>query len=942
MKKLFFWGILLAIVGSLQNPVFAQEEENDSIPLDPSVRYGKLANGFTYYLKEMKDQEGVRFDLIVKAGMDHEDYDQKEYAHLLEHLGGKETKNFPSIRQHFYQAGWNSHAYTTPQSTHYYLSTSQKDRMTLKDGLQVLLDWSQGNQWKKESIAVERGAIEGEMRTTNPYLNWKKRTMEELILENIGYDPHNLQISLENMRNFDSEAFYRYYRDWYRPDLEAAIIVGDINVDSLEKVVKDKFGGLKGPSDPPNAKKYIDRQSVHFNGGVRFISVKDSIQSGIQLEVMRVRPNIEEELRTKGDYRKMMLQQLYTFILQQRSKDIMQQYDPPFSHFRANYSSGNLAGGQINATEMSLKLQNDTEKIKDQFQGAVKTWKQLHQGINRNELEKAKKKVLDDYGFSKRLTLKEISSKLTNHFVDGKATPNKKTEEKLVKDALDKIDLVELQKFAEKSGSLNRDTFFIFFTSNKKTLPPYEVFEKWLVEVNNMNVEPFEFSAVPIESLEDVVNIPIPLLIQDIDVSENIIGVSTVKLSNGVKILLKPTEASSAFLENRISIQAFRPNSIPLDKPQDYIAAKLAPEVMLFTGAGPYSKFDLQRFINEKRINFYLDIDKDNQLIAGDSYVNDLPELINLIYLYLTRPRRDEKAFELWKEVKKNQLEGKNIRGSAQFMINEIEQVWYPQLPRLDEQDLRKITYEDVLNALEKWFSSIEGYTFVVTGDFEKEEVLPVLLKKLSAFPIKNSESMTSSFNFPLNKMKRKLEIKNIDVAYVELFFPVQVKKDLKTEIELRVLNRALNERIHDRLRAGSYAPISQGAWMDNKKSIFSFRIIFDSALGEEQQMIKWALEEFRRLRDNGVDEEWLKNALLQETFNYEKNFNLFNYNDFWKYYLQSKVQSGDDIEKEVLSYGTISEHFINLEDINKAAKKYLIEDNFQEFIGVPEGHPDL
>ena len=137
-------------------------------------------------------------------------------------------------------------------------------------------------------------------------------------------------------------------------------------------------------------------------------------------------------------------------------------------------------------------------------------------------------------------------------------------------------------------------------------------------------------------------------------------------------------------------------------------------------------------------------------------------------------------------------------------------------------------------------------------------------------------------------------------------------------------------------MRQGSYSPVAQGEWIDIN-DIFAFKIIFDSSLGEEDRMIDWAMEEFRNLSLHGVEKEWLENAIRQESLVYERGLVSFSYNNFWQNYLQTKTESRKDLEKEVLQYSTVLKHFISLQDINKAAKLYLKEENLQQFVILPE-----
>lgn len=941
--KLIFWS-LLSITVSCQSQAVTKLQEKDSIHLDPAVRYGKLENGFTYYLMRTDSVENaVRFDLVVKAGRDHEDEDQREFAHLLEHLLAKETRSYPNLRTYFYQEGRTRHAFTKTQHTEYFATIPSYDKYVFTDGLQVLTDWTHGNVWEPSSIAVERAAIEGEMRTNDPYGKWKSNSLARQVLKKLDYRPYNADKSLANLKNFDPGAFYRFYKDWYRPDLQAAIIVGDINMDSLEMVIKDRFGALKGPTNPPNAQKYLNKQTVHFDGKVHFSTVIDSLEEGISLEILRVRPNLTLSPKSRGDYREMVLQQLYMSLLEKRAKNFTRRYDPPFSHFWANYHSSNLAGGQINATKMSLTIEGDDfPGLRKQFQRGIKAWKQLHLELGQIEFREVKREVLSNY--RKPDLINDFSERLQEHFVHGKAAPAPEVEAKLIEELLKEISVKDLETFVKKKGSLDKNTHLIFFKGKNIELPKYEVFKQWIKQVEKIQIEPLTAPAPPIQTLEDVIKIPTPVSIKDVEVEENRIGVFTVELPNGIKFVLKPTEPKLHFYKNRVSIHGFRVNEIPLDNPEDYLAAQAATEVIIFGGAGSYSKFELKRFVYEKQMNLHLGMDKDNQLIFGNSKAEDLPELINLLYLYFAHPRQDPEAFKAWKTYKRKGLRGKGTRGSAAFILEKITPLWYPEVPVMDMENLEQLKAEHVYRAAEQWFSSLEDYTFIVTGDFDTHKVLSVLINKLSGFPIKKGQIVVSSKNleFPLKKMQEKLEYKNIDAAYVRLFFPVKVQKDLKTQIELKLLSQALHRSIRSRLREGSYAPIAKGEWLDVEKDIFTFEIEFDSRLGEEGKMIKWALEEFRSLRDQGVKKEWLERAIAEEIRNYENGFGSFHYYDFWRGYLQRKLKTEEDLEKEVLEYGTILEHFISHEDVNTAAKKYMKEDNLQQFVGFPEGYHNL
>lgn len=914
----------------------------DSISLDPSVRFGKLENGFTYYIRKNEDPENtVELSLLVKAGRINEDEDQLEYAHLLEHLLAGKTKHFPSIKKHFSQFGGNSNAHTGSRHTMYWLKVHSQEKEGVKDGVKLLRDWAQGIHYDEDYIAIQRGAIEGEMRVSDFYRNWIGKNIEREVFKNTTYRIYDDRKHLRNLQNFNYQSFMKYYRDWYRPDLQAAIIVGDINVDSIEYEIKQRFSDLKSLNPPKQTGERLNAPSLHLDGSNRFAIVTDSIRQELNLNIVRLRPNFESQPKTREDYKKMLLQQLYTRVLNAKASRLKEQYDPSFSVFDTGYGVNQFPDEQLAANYMRVELEtNNLDLLKEQFQRSLIAWKQMHISIQEADIEQAKLVLLKNYTDHKLISSNSLIQSYYKHFIYGKTSPNPEVEAALISEILLEIELEDLLEFIFKYGNLDQNTVFIFFKHPKVTMPDYGDFKQWIKEIHTLNIKPLkDVPAIPsLVNLVEIASLP-PL--DDVEITNNEIGISTIELSNGAKVVFKPTTPLMDAFTNTVSIQAFRPNKIPLQNRQKYLAAIVAPQVMQYTGAGPYNKFDLERFKRKKGLTLNFRTTKDNQMIYGHSKIDDLPELLNLLHLYLNKPRKDKKGFDAWRKEKEKQLEGKGIRGSSEFIMEKIEGSWYPQVPMLKIEDLQKFTPEQIFQASKKWFSNIEDFTFVVTGDFNKDSLIPVVVHILSAFPAVKNQPLPSKapLDFPLKKMEENLEFKNIDQVYARLFFPVKAPRDIKTQVELRLLSKALHQRINKRLRNGTYAPRASEEWLDSKNGVFAFRIDFDSALGNENRMLYYALEEFQNLRETGVDNDWLKAAVKEEINGYESRFSIFGYFNFWPDYLQLKLEENEDPVPGVLNFGTLMEHFISLEDINTAAKKYMSEEHLQQFLGYPEGY---
>lgn len=932
-------------MGSCQSQQSLIRLHKDSILLDPAVRYGKLDNGFTYYIrKNGQPKNSGELRLIVRAGRIHEDEDQLEYAHLLEHLLTDKTRNFPDIKDHFSQTGAYKAAHTGYRFTSYEARIPSQDQQVVKEGIGVLRDWGQGLIWDPEYIAIQRGAVEGEMRVFNPYQTWIGKTIERELLKNTNFQIYPDEERLLNIQHFKPEAFKRFYEEWYRPDLEAAIVVGDINIDSVEQEIKRQFSSMKIPENPKSGMERISTYTIELDGSNQFSTVVDTVRRELNLRLIHLRPNFEAAGATREDYRNMLLQQLYTIVLDEKAKQLEQQYDPPFSNFVPGYGATRIPDRQLDGSLMSIRLgTGDPQLLKKNFQNGLIAWKQMHLSFNQPDLEKAKTGLLKEYTDAKWMKSNSLSHRYIRHFLYGKAAPHPEVEAELVSEILSEIELKDIQTYISEYGNLNKDTFYIFFKGTGVNMPDHEVFKLWIKETDTMNIKPLAEETC-IGTLADAVDIPALNVVDEVEIRENDIGVSTVNLPNGVKVVLKPSKPRSGSLVNTVFLQAFRPNKVPVHNRQEYLAARVAPQVLQYTGAGPYSKFELDKFKREKGIRLDLRTDRNNQMIYARSKMKDLPDLFRLLYLYMDEPRKDPKGFAAWKSYQESKLEGKEVRGSDYFFMEEIAASWYPQIPVLGMQDLERITVEQVLQASNKWYSGIEDFTFVVTGDFNRDTILPLLVNTLSAFPAKDKNSSISGpdFDFPFNAMKEDLELKNTDQVYISLFFPVKVPRNIKTQVELDLISKALHQRAHNRLRIGSYSPTARGEWLDIKNGIYAFRIDFDSALGNEEKMVGYAMEEFRKLRENGIEKEWLETTIANEVRTYESRFDNFGYINFWPDYLQESLEAGEDPVPGILNYGTLMEHFVSQEDLNTAVKKYMKEERLQQFYGYPEKYNQL
>ena len=580
---------------------------------------------------------------------------------------------------------------------------------------------------------------------------------------------------------------------------------------------------------------------------------------------------------------------------------------------------------------------NNPNDIKEKFFKALTTLKRIGNEITKKELNEAKINLLNKHTKG-TLESSTLARRYWAHFKTGAAAPDLEHEQKLVATTLDEITLEDVSKYIQECFGLERNTNFIFFTPEENVeIPDSSTINSWIAQVKAMDVVSTT-KPKPITSLKETVQIPFQESADIERSSKNLLGITTIELSNGIKLLLKPDKPNKKDGLGRVALRAYRPNGIPVGNREEYLMATVAGEVVEHAGAGSYNKFFLKNYMDNYGIReLKMSFNHSDQTIYGNCKAGNLEEMLELIYLYTDNPRKDPEAFQDWKKIKRKQLSGKGRNGSEKFFIEAVIAARSPKVPVMDVPTLDQLTIDKLYTVYDKWFSDFSGYTFVITGDYDKDHVVSVLVKYLSAFPEGRSpkEKVAKKPSIPLKKMDSTIYLNNLDQALVRLHFPVLVPTDVKTKAIFSLISKALRERIWDRLREGCYSPSAYGRYIDNKDGLYEFVINYDSELNNQEKMFQNAMEEFRLLRDEGINKREFEKYLDWEKADYNKRIN--EYQSFWYEYLKEKLENGEDPETELLQYRAILENFITIEDVNAAAKDYLKEEYLQQFIGLPK-----
>ena len=346
MKKTI-WILLLTFVFSglsyAQLPGGAKEKKSDlnaQVPLDKKVRYGKLDNGFTYYIRANKKPENmIQYRLVSNAGSILERDDQQGLAHFCEHMAFNGIKGYPhnemidKLQKHGVEFGRDINAYTSFDQTVYYVNMPADDPEMVKMGIEILDGWAGNILFDEKEIEEERGVIHEEWRGGVGHGDRLRQKTWPIMLKGSLY-ANRLPIGKEEViMNFKRQAIVDFFNDWYRPDLQAIVIVGDIaDVDALERQVKEVFGSH------PKTQNTKERKSFEIPNNVEPLICIAQDKEATNATLALYWKHQKAHNGTVGDYRQMIVRNLIGMMINERFSDICQKPSAPMMYAGGGYS----------------------------------------------------------------------------------------------------------------------------------------------------------------------------------------------------------------------------------------------------------------------------------------------------------------------------------------------------------------------------------------------------------------------------------------------------------------------------------------------------------------------------------------------------------------------------------------------------------------------------
>lgn len=906
---------------------------NTELPFDQDVIHGELENGFQYYIRKNTEPENrVTMYLAVKVGSILETEKQLGLAHFLEHMNFNGLKHFPKnelvdyLQRAGVRFGSDLNAYTGFDETVYQLPIPSDDPELLQNGLQVMRDWAQDALLETEEIDKERGVVMEELRGSRGAMQRMRDQYFKVMLNGSRY-ADRLPIGTEEViLHFDPEALREFHADWYRPDLQSLIVVGDIDPAYMEREIKRLFADMKIPDNPKPRTEY----KVDLLDKNQFIKVTDPEMSYTVGQIFIKHP--EESVESVGDYRRSLLKSVYNQMINARLRELSQSAAPPFIQAAVDISA--FIGGLDN---LGVFFVSKPGAFQDGFKATVREMDRAREfGFTESEFQRAISVITKNNRTSyterdKRKSDSYVNTYL-NHFLKeqpalGNEDRYEITNQLLPTLALEEVESIGKQYYVEE----NRDVLILAPDAEKDQLPEEEDVDRWFAELQQEELQAYEDN---LSELPMLATAPATGTIEtEFEIEE--IATKELVLSNGIKVLLKPT----AFKNDEILIQAYSPGGTSLYDDGDYMSASFAAHLVNSSGLGQLNVTDLQKFLTGKQVNISPFVNERWEGLSGSSDKESLEIAFEMIYGYFTEPRIDDDIFQSTISRQRDMLANRD-KDPEYVFGSEVQNALYDGNKRripYAASDLEEVNQARALEIYKERFADASDFTFVIVGSFNEKDIRTYLEKYLAGLPTisRNESAKDLGILEPENAFEKMVKIGKESKATVRLSIYGDYNYSREENANVSALETILTNKLIERLREDESGVYGTGARFTRSKfptPRYSFQIGFGTSVDKYQPLIDSAVDEIQKLQTEGPTQVDLDKFLIEERRQLELQLKE---NRFWLGQLVGEGQNENDLTYITRYLKTLEK--ITPESVKQTAKKYLRTDNMFRFIHLPE-----
>lgn len=912
----------------------AQVDLSAPIPTDPNVRIGRLSNGLTYYIqKNAKPENKVELRLAVNIGSTAESDDQQGLAHFLEHMAFNGTKSFKKndlvsyLQSIGVRFGPDLNAYTSFDETVYILSIPTEKTELLDKGLLILTEWASAMTLDPEEIQKERGVVLEELRLGKGAEQRMRDRYFSKIFRGSKYAERLPIGQKEILEKFDPKVLNDFYEDWYRPDLMAVVAVGSLDVDEMEKKIRANFGGIKAKRKA----KPVPVAAVPDHAETLIAVETDKEASTTSAQLLFKKP--AERAKNLRDLRQQIIKNFFNGMLNARLDEIRQSPNPPFV-----FGGAGFGGFVRNKDAYSVFSVTDPKSVKSALSVFLDENNRVKQfGFTQPEFDRQKERYFASLENSYRERDKTESFLFADsyvyHFLAGNPVPGTEYRFNFAKAVVPTITLKEVNDLAR--DAITNSNRVVIVTGPEKqgvTYPTQDEIAALLKQAESATLTPYVDNVIN-EAL--VGELPADAKIVE-EKADGKFGLTFLTLSNGVKVVLKPTD----YKADQILMLAFSPGGTSLLPDDKAFSAQFLSQVAGESGVKKLSRVQLTKMLAGKRAGASINLSGQYEYVNGNATPKDLETMFQLAYLQFTGINFDAGAFDSFISKQKKFLPDL-ISNPQTYFSNEVGKIMSQNHPRYFPfptlEQLEKVKLEDIKTAHADRFADASDFTFVFVGNFENEKIKPFVLKYLGNLPNKKRAEYWKDLGIrpPDGKLDRVIR-KGVDQkSLVQITFTGPAKYERDEARSISALGELMTIKLIEILReekGGVYGVNAFGSLSKIPYERYSFTITFPCGPENVETLSAAAIAELTKIQNGQIDDkdvEKVKEARRVRAREDDRR------NEYWSNAISQSLLQGTDlysleeIEKRIDA--------ITKADLQAAAKKYLKIDERKQFVLMPD-----
>ena len=886
--------------------IYAQQGKIDN---DNTIRKGILPNGMTYYIRHNAQTKGVAdFYIAQKVGSILEEKRQRGLAHFLEHMAFNGTKHFPGNTLQPGIVAWcesvgikfgaNLNAYTSVDQTVYNISAAPVTREGVIDScLLILNDWSHELLLTDKEIDKERGVIEEEWRTRRSGMAMQRLSEQAMpvIYAGTKYSDCMPIGNIDIVRTFPYNDLRDYYSKWYRPDLQAIIVVGDINEDKIEEKIKKLFAKIPLPQNPAHRIYY----PIGNNEKMILYTATDKEQPTVNFTLYMKRDvTPKQERNTIQNYADDYKTNILRMAINDRLEELSRTKNAPF--ISASVRSGNFfLASTKDAFELSGVLKEG--KVIEAIQLLVGEVERARaNGITIDELKRGKAEMLsyaeNDYNDRSNRRNGEFVEQCVQNFLEETPIIEPEKELEIVR-KLDKTVTIDDVNALAKTIITNQNQVVTMFGPDKNTfkMPTNSSIENAILKAQKQHYTPYKTQNTLTERL--VTKLPKPGSI----ISERTYkyGYTEFTLSNGLKVYVRPTN----FEPDEVNLKLFS-----LGGKNIYPDSEMPNLTYLMAGAtiggvAQYNDLTLEKMLAGKTATVTPFIDNDTRGMAGTSNVKDTKTLLELVYLYFTQPRKDPQAFKNLMEQQQEFLTNAHVNPMLAYN-DTLHKVAYAtnRMASMDKEQLKRVNYNRIMHIYKELFANAANFKLILTGNININKLKPLLCQYIATLPSNNTKETIGTYEPELVDGKKTYifhKKQTTPTAITTIVIKGKMEYNNRNELLMDAIGQLLRIVYTEKVRedkGGTYSVQASGDLQHHPDDEALLRIAFQTDPQKYNDLIPIVYKELEKMATEGPSQQDLDKVKAYELKVYNQVLRM---NNYWEYVLYTDLYNGIDVDTD-------------------------------------------